>query len=453
MAAVPDQVVEIVYLDSEGTKQERSMQFKNQSGSTQIVFFSFVPSQVCRRFRPTVQWPDMIFWLSEFTMLRRKGRFGFSLISLNRKFDFECYNAEFVTILNKYIGQKLKFVKSSVDGATYEIQRMEGSTTSAGFFQTTLPNVSEKSKCLSVSRPGVLTNFWEEIERSPLPSSNPFSVPELTKNRTFSMFKESLVNFTVDDVLFDDIEHQCSSMMADQVSRNIDLQVLVKEIEKGIASSHLFFEKFNDPSTMKEHVFKLLVYISIYNWDGASYQDYVFSLLIPFLEAYIDENGEKDMRLPEIFEVFLRFYQNFGFSDARKLEKRDFIGPVFDKIAGLLESKFPQVLEMMAQKYLFSLEFLRQDCSVWFSNVFKGDGLKLLLISIVKFKDVEEFFESFLIAILINILQELCEVVIFNSDELVMEYEEMRKDFDARKLLNDMTKIKAWIEKQKSGTV
>jgi len=196
------------------------------------------------------------------------------------------------------------------------------------------------------------------------------------------------------------------------------------------------FAKFPDPKKVQKTMFDILITYCLYNWDGAAYNPSLFELLFPFLDAYLEqcgdvgEDGER-----EIFTVFASFFEGNFFGDLKKPQKQPFIRPLFAQIGKTIETKFPDLLQVLSQKHVFTLDFLRNDLSRWFMDVFETSDIRILWISILTFEKVQDFFESFIIARLMMVLKQIDDLNPLCFDEFINKFHQVKKDIPLRPVL------------------
>jgi hypothetical protein len=171
----------------------------------------------------------------------------------------------------------------------------------------------------------------------------------------------------------------------------------------------------------------LLTY-SLYNWDGTRCLDGIIDLVLPFVDAYIRQYGDADERCAsEVFDIFSVFYETNKFGDAHS--------SLPPRLRERIKAIFGEILQILTKKHISSFDFLARDCSRWFVDVFDGEELKVLWISILAFHNREEFFESFLIALLLLLLPDLIELIPLSSQEFVDRFNELKVKVDLRTLL------------------
>jgi hypothetical protein len=179
---------------------------------------------------------------------------------------------------------------------------------------------------------------------------------------------------------------------------------------------------FVSPAWAKSLVFEVLLTYSLYNWDGTRSLEGMIDLLLPFVEAFVQQYGEGDENCAaEVFNVFAVFYERNRFCEIRAAPST----ALPPRLGQLIESMFGELLQILTQKHITSLDFLADDCSRWFVDLFEEDT-KILWISILSFGNTEQFFESFLIALLLMLLPKLNELIPLSSQEFVDRFNEVK---------------------------
>ena len=193
--------------------------------------------------------------------------------------------------------------------------------------------------------------------------------------------------------------------------------------------------------------FNILLSYSIYNWDGTFNNKSLIELLFPFLDAYLtqtpitnDDFNDEECE-SEIFTIFDVFYSENDFSQINNTSKQPFIKEILPKIGEALEKHFDKLSNLLRQKQVHSLDFLRDDLSRWFVDIFPSNDSKdiqRLWISILSFEGkVSEFFKSFVIALLYYVAPELNELNPLSFEEFVERFNEVKKKVDLITLLDN----------------
>ena len=237
-----------------------------------------------------------------------------------------------------------------------------------------------------------------------------------------------------------------------------NLQELIKNLEFEINNHSKLFEKYDTNSRrVMKIAFNILLSYSIYNWDGTFNNKSLIELLFPFLDAYLtqtpitnDDFNDEECE-SEIFTIFDVFYSENDFSQINNTSKQPFIKEILPKIGEALEKHFDKLSNLLRQKQVHSLDFLRDDLSRWFVDIFPSDDTKeiqRLWISIPSFEgSVSEFFKSFVIALLYYVAPELNELNPLSFEEFVERFNEVKKKVDLITLLDNTRCISEEIKK------
>ncbi|KAK8886457.1 hypothetical protein M9Y10_041920 [Tritrichomonas musculus] len=267
----------------------------------------------------------------------------------------------------------------------------------------------------------------------------------------FDAFKKLLhKDLTPDDAPYDQVKKQWKLIIPRQFANYKNLQELIKNLESDINKHSSLFEKFNPNSKrIMKIAFNILLSYSIYNWDGTFNNKSLIELLFPFLDAYIAQNPisgnessfDDEKCESEIFTIFDVFYSSNDFSQLNNTSKQPFIKEILPKIGEVLENHFEKLSNLLRQKQVHSLDFLRDDLSRWFVDIFPSDDSKAiqrLWISILSFDgNVSGFFKSFVIALLYYVAPELNELNPLSFEEFVERFNEVKKKVDLITLLDN----------------
>jgi hypothetical protein len=154
------------------------------------------------------------------------------------------------------------------------------------------------------------------------------------------------------------------------------------------------------------------------------------------MDAYIDQYGENDEKCENaVFDAFAAFFEANDFGELKKPQRQPFIRPLLMKVGTDLEQTFPELLRVLLQKYVFSLDFLRIDLSRWFVDVFGIDDVKVLWLSVLTFNNVPEFFECFVIALLFMVVTETSRLSALTFEEFIEQFNEVKPKCNIRSLL------------------
>ena len=250
------------------------------------------------------------------------------------------------------------------------------------------------------------------------------------------------------------IKSQWRSVTQRQWDNDTDLQNLVILLEKDINSNSNLFSSFSNPKSMMKLAFNILLTISIYNHDNASYIPKMIQLLVPFLSSFcidVEYNGIdneiatniKGEKVPaeeiesDIFWCFYNFYIDNQIFNLIRPSKTFDLKTLFVEAGKLLESYFQSLLQLLFQKHAYSLDFLRNDCVWWFSDIFNVEDLKRLWLSVLVSKNWLEFYERFICALLYSVIPQLGEINPLMREDFLLRFQDIKKNLDLNVILEN----------------
>jgi hypothetical protein len=341
-----------------------------------------------------------------------------------------------------YLSQKVHIVHSELNPDLFVLQSID--LGSVPFSATVLPACNRKP------HERIPFSSWRALM---LPQTvTPATVTSADQGSFYNAAFDANVIFTVfqrllpaepAEVSYADLKQQWSLLTRQQFLNSPELRARIRALESAIKgkSRDGRFERFSDPPLVQKTVFELLLTYSLYNWDGTRVIDGLIDLVLPFVDAYILQNQMIDDNCaPAVFSVFSIFYEKNDFSEA-KASKPQYMHGLLSEVGARLKSTFPELLHLLTQKHVFSLDFLRHDVSRWFVDVFDDENVRVLWISILSFSSPKEFFESFLIALLLMVTPQLAELIPLSSREFVARFDAVKKGVDLRTLLLNTQKI------------
>jgi hypothetical protein len=237
-----------------------------------------------------------------------------------------------------------------------------------------------------------------------------------------------------------DLKQQWALLSEDQFLNSSDLRPFIFALEAQIKEQAAKFDRFAEPRKVQQTLFEIVLTYALYNWDGIQPLDGLLDFVLPFVDAYLLQFRSLDGCAPAVFELFAAFYENQHFSDLRAFKPQS-IQPLFEDVGRRLKSLFPELLHLLAQKRVFSLDFLRKDYSRWFLDLFNDGDVKVLWISILSFSSAYEFFESFIIALLMMVMAKLDELIPIIASEFVEAFHQAKVKADLRTLLVNTQQI------------
>jgi hypothetical protein len=232
-----------------------------------------------------------------------------------------------------------------------------------------------------------------------------------------------------------------------------EFRSLVDLLESDLCDKQELFSHFDNPACVQRIAFNILLTLSFWNWDSAAYVPGLITFLSPFLDSFVRsadcqtvtahdgssvpiEDAEAD-----IFWCFTGFYEHNQLSDLVKPPKQPLLKPLFIAIGYILDDNFQDLLQLLYQKHAFSLDFLRDDCSKWFTTCFQSSDVRRLWISILSFTSSFQFFQCFIVSLLFSLAPQFVEMNPLNSDEFVRRFHNLKKKVELNLLLLNAKKL------------
>jgi hypothetical protein len=437
---VNDLSLDVLFFDSQGTKSRGLMRLLNNSGSTLLTFYKDLnPDQprTAGTKREFAKQPDCTHVLAMFNVLRIDPENPF-LVRLSAPREKACFEFPTITEFSKfmdYLSQKVRIVHSELNPDLYLLQSID--LGQAPFSATSLPTSVRKphervalSSWATLTRPQTITPI--RITSANIDTAS-FYNAEFDPSIIFQVFKR-VINPQPTDAPYDELKKQWVLLSHRQFVNNPELRQLIIGLETQIKEHSATFDRFPDPHAVKQTLFEIILTYALYNWDGTQAINGIVDLVLPFVDAYLLQFGSLEGCAPAVFELFATFYERHNFSEVRAF-KPQFIQPLLVEVGRRIASMFPELLQWLTQKHVFTLDFLRDDCSRWFVDVFNDEEVKVLWISILSFSGSREFFESFLIALLLMLRPDLNELIPLSASEFVDRFNQVKVKADLRTLL------------------
>jgi hypothetical protein len=185
-----------------------------------------------------------------------------------------------------------------------------------------------------------------------------------------------------------------------------------------------------------------MVTYSLYDWDGASYNASLLALLFPFVDAHIAQFGEGNASCaPDVFRVFTFFFEGQDFKELKKPQKQPLVREILIALGATIEAKFPDLLQVLVQKHVFTLDFLRSDIATWFLGIFQTGEIQRLWISLLSRAPIKDIFVSFLVAFLMFALREIGDFAPLCSEEFVSMFNGVKRVLPLQAILATAARI------------
>lgn len=263
-------------------------------------------------------------------------------------------------------------------------------------------------------------------------------------------------------LLYSKVKKQWQMTTPRQWQNHPELRNLVNLLETDLVDNAQLFEHYEHPTCVQRIAFNVLLTLSCWNWDSAGYVQGLISFLSPFLDSFIKDadcefvtahDGSKvpiEIAEADIFWCFAQFYDKNQLCDLVRPSRQPLIKPLFIAIGYILEDNFPDLLHLLYQKHAFSLDFLRDDCSKWFTTCFKSNDVRRLWVSILSFTSSFQFFQCFIVSLLFSLAPSFVEMNPLNSDEFVRRFHTLKIKVELNLLLQNAIKLKEILHKTKS---
>jgi hypothetical protein len=202
--------------------------------------------------------------------------------------------------------------------------------------------------------------------------------------------------------------------------------------------------------------------LSYWNWDSASYVQGLITFLSPFLDSFIKEADcdsvtahdgtrvDPEVGEAEIFWCFAEFYEHNQLCDLVKPSRQPLLKPLFIAIGYILEANFQELLQLLYQKHAFSLDFLRDDCSKWFTTCFRSSDVRRLWVSILSFSSSFQFFQCFIVSLLFSLAPWFVEMNPLNNDEFIRRFHNLKQKVELNLLLQNANKLMEILQNRSS---
>ncbi|OHS99281.1 hypothetical protein TRFO_34311 [Tritrichomonas foetus] len=262
--------------------------------------------------------------------------------------------------------------------------------------------------------------------------------------------------------LYKQVKRQWQATTPRQWENHPDLRKLVELLENDLEKNSELFAHFEKPAAVKRIAFNILLTLSSWNWDGAAYVEGLITFLSPFLDSFIKdadcqtvtthEGQVIDIETAEadIFWCFEQFYEHNQLCDLVRPTTQPLLKPLFIAIGYILDENFPDLLQLLYQKHAFSLDFLRDDVSKWFTTCFQSADVRRLWISILSFTSSFQFFQCFIVSLLFSLAPQFVEMNPLNSDEFIRRFHNLKKKVELNLLLQNAKMLMEILNRKKS---
>lgn len=476
--------------DKKDVSGELKMQHNN--GNVSLSFYPEVVvdvgTKVSQATRKIAQIPDHVFQLSDFTMIKTdvKDTLRVSLSGSRSHcsvyFTADRDRVNFFT----YISQKVCLKHSDCNPCVFLLESLDSESSGVAPFMTTAlpqPGKRERISLSNIETHGLVFKTDSNVKRISAEEYRAMFDAEgrITPDAGFPrIFFNAYVDPAVSGELwglllnnedaqltaaerqennlkkretYTMVKKQWQSTTRRQWNNHPELRKLVNLLERDLKAHAALFSEFGNPKAVMKIAFNIFLTLSIYNWDGACYVEGLVTFLVPFLNSFVKDADETTATKPDgetvpveeveadLFSCFSSFYEQRELGDLVQRSNQSFLKKLFMAIGDILAGQFPELLQILYQKHAFSLDFLRNDCSKWFTTCFESEDVRRLWMSVRSFPSVYQFFQCFIVSMLFSLIPAFMEMNPLNSEEFVRRFHKLKKNLDLNLLLVNAEKI------------
>lgn len=358
---------------------------------------------------------------------------------------FICPSRESVLKILEYIGQYMKM--TPVPGGRYKLEPV-----SCG------PNTFEPYLTRNKLGNRQISNFLRNnlmIDQE-CPPKTPVTLENMSiellynadvnRKAIFSAFK-TVIPTANQEVSYTDMKKQWELLTPGQFAKNKELRRLITFLEKSVNAREALFTRYENPHLIQKRAFDIALACSLYDWDGAAFSDELIDILLPFLDAYVCQFGETDLNCEtEVFSLMIEFWSRFSFAQLKTPTRQTYITPILAKACECIGNVIAELLDLLAERHVYSLEFLREDYSTWFCHFFSIADVQTLWISALSFGDWQKFFSLFAFALIANFATAIEDFAALSSEEFSYRFSQLKGKANIRTLLNIVDNFRFAIE-------
>lgn len=482
------------------------LKMQHNNGNVSLSFYPEIVTDSTKPKSPTAkrnaQIPDNVYQLSDFTMIEmdREDRLIVTLSGSRSHCVLYFTRDHDITHFLNYISGKVRLKSSDCNPYVYLLEPLDVTAAPVTPFNaTSLPQSSPHSNkapsrvsLQRIQHPGLVFQTDKEIVKMTKEEYKSLFDEEgrIKDMSTFpSIFYNKDVDLSVagdlwklllnqDDaqktaaerreislkniVLYKEVKRQWQATTPRQWKNHDELRNLVSLLEDDLDKNDNLFSHFNRPACVKRIAFNILLTLSCWNWDGAAYVEGLITFLSPFLDSFIkdadcftvitheDDIIDIEVAEADIFWCFEEFYEHNQLCDLIRPSDQPMLKRLFIAIGFILEDNFPELLQLLYQKHAFSLDFLRDDVSKWFTTCFHDSDIRRLWVSILSFTSSFQFFQCFIVSLLFSLAPQFVEMNPLNSDEFIRRFHNLKKQVDMNLLLLNAKKLMEILNRKKT---
>ena len=471
------------------------LKMQHNNGNVSLSFYRELQSenQNHKVVKRIAQIPENVYQLSDFTMIEMDSKDRLIVTLSGSRSHCVLYftrDNDIHHFLN-YISSKVRLKNSDCNPCVYLLEPLDSTATPVTPFNTTTLPISSQHANKAPSRVSL-----QKIQHHKLSFSTNEEVKKMSKEEYLSLFDEEgrikdkdsfpkvFYNKEIDMavmadlwkllmnpedaqkskaerkemdeknmVLYKQVKKQWQSTTPLQWKYHPDLRKLVDLLERDLEARSDLFKHFEHPEYVQRIAFNVLITLSLWNWDNASYVEGMIAFLSPFLDSFIKDadyytvitpNDEKvaiENIESEIFWCFEQFYDRNQLCDLIQPSSQSSLKPLIIAVGYILEDNFPDLLQLLYQKHAISLDFLKDDCSKWFTTCFEAADIKRLWISVLSFSSSFQFFQCFIVSLLFSLAPQFVEMNPLNSDEFIRKFHILKKKVPLTLLLQNSNNL------------
>ena len=498
MALQSDSNLRLNIINEDGSKKQGMLKLQEQNCNIVLSFYPEIDSpNPAIKTKRIAQVPDHVFHLCDFTMIRvnPKDRLSITLEAPRSKCQLLLLNEQDAVYLFRFISSNVKLIQTECNPYIYLFSPLDNDLQE--FSSTVLPQMKPHASYAVLQRnryPNMVftldqnsqeftkDDFMKLFDESGKIESQEFPKIIFNKNINKEILGEiwefltipSFTTMTSDERKlkkqenldsFKSIKKIWKSTSSRQWKYFVELRYLVDLIEKDISNNKELFNHFEHPECVQKIAFEILLSLSYWKWDNAFYVNGFVIFLMPILNGFIkdaktdvvinfkDEEVSIDEMESSIFWCFDSFYQSNNLYESIHPEKQPILRNLMNEIGEILNQYFPDIRQILDRKHVFSLDFLLDDCRLWFTNDFGKDDIEKLWLSCLSFKDASSFFKVFIVSIIYSLAPEIESYCVLSTKEFNHSFQVTKKEkSDICLFLHNAEAFNHLLELQKSST-
>ena len=457
------------------------LKMQNSNG---VISMSFFPETEGRRPAPI---PSCIFQLCDFTMIEvdASDRLILTLSGARLKtcFYFMCDND--VNTFLQYIAARVKLKPNDMNPRFCMLEPLDISASFVSPFSvTTLPPQSSRKSLIPtpLTEPSETKTLSFDEYEALFDSDGRFAdmsnFPGFFYNKDIELtilcdllpmlLKPKYASMTRDERIevrkrkrskYTEVKMQWSTISRSQWHNHVQLRQLVSHLESRLEEESAVYEGFPHPRCVQRVGFNVLLTFFFWNWDASEFADSLVGFICPCLEAFVKDATDTSVITPrgetvdineaeaDIFWCFSIFYDRH-LEDLVRPSNQPYLTRLFLAAGDILSESFPNVLQILTPKHAKSLDFLRDDCARWFANCFSPPEVRRLWISVWAFPSAFQFFQCFIVSMLVLLMPSLSEMNPLNTEEFVRRFQVIKHGMDLNTLLNGTRRLLAELTKR-----